>query len=73
LPYPGANYKHYVDLAYSFQFRWQIKKLIIAGEIKNVSSLNNKWIKIGEGGTWGPSNLSDKQNVQSVLSIQYRF
>ena len=73
LPYPGANYKHYVDLAYSFHFRWQIKKLIIAGEIKNVSSLNNKWIKIGEGGTWGPSNLSDKQNVQSVLSLQYRF
>jgi len=73
LKYPGPNFKYYTDLGYSFNFRWQIKKLLIAGEIKNVVSLNNKWIKIGEGDMWGSSNLSDKQSIQSVLSIQYRF
>lgn len=73
LPYPGPNYKYYTELAYSIHFRWQIKKLLIAGEVKNISSLNNKWIKIGEGGMWGPSSISDKQNIQSALSIQYRF
>jgi hypothetical protein len=71
--YPGPNFKYYTELAYSFNFRFQIKKFIIAGEVKNISSLNNKWIKIGEGDMWGPSTLSDKQNIQSVLSIQYRF
>ena len=73
LVYPGPNFKYFTELGYSFNFRFQIKKFIIAGEVKNISSLNYKWIKIGEDEMWGSSTLSDKQNIQSMLSFQYKF
>lgn len=73
LLYPGPNFKYWTDLSAALQFQWQFKKLIIAGNLQYTSALNYKWVKLGSGGIWAASDITDKKNYQSSLSVFYKL
>ena len=73
LVYYGPNFKYWIDLSAALQFQWQLKKFMVAGNLQYTSALNYKWVKLGNGGIWSSSDITDKRNFQAVFSILYKL
>ncbi|MDE3236505.1 MAG: hypothetical protein KGO81_11160 [Bacteroidota bacterium] len=71
LVFPGPNFEYWADLSAALHWQWQFGKFNVAANLQYTSALNYKWVKLGGGGLWDPSSISDKKNIQSTFSLYY--